>query len=164
MDTLWSPWRFRYVSEGTKGSGCPFCEMAVASRELDREHYILRRAEHNFVFLNLYPYTAGHVLVAPYFHAGSLGEFKESVLHEMMTLTRQSEVALRAVYQCEGLNVGINVGRCAGAGVAGHLHLHCLPRWNGDANFMTVTGETRVLPEELSTTYDKLAPYFRAAA
>lgn len=163
MDTLWSPWRFRYVSEGAKDAACPFCEMAASSPAKDRELLILLRAAHNFVFLNLYPYTAGHILVAPYRHAADLGGVDEIALHELISLARQAEAALRSAYHCEGLNVGINVGRCAGAGVANHLHLHCVPRWNGDANFMTVTGETRVLPEELSATYNKLSPYFQQA-
>ena len=161
MDTLWSPWRFRYVSEGTKRSGCPFCEMAQADPARDQERYILHRARLNFVFLNLYPYTAGHILVAPYSHVADLSASKEPALHEMMTLARQSEAALKSVYQCEGLNLGMNLGKCAGAGVADHLHLHCLPRWTGDANFMSVVGETRVLPEDLETTYKKLMGAFR---
>lgn len=161
MDYLWSPWRFRYVSEGTKKDGCPFCRMASSDPARDREQYILQRARLNFVFLNLFPYTAGHVLIAPYAHVATLSELEEAALYEMMTLARQAETALQAVYHFEGLNLGMNLGRCAGAGVASHLHLHCLPRWTGDANFMPVIGETRVLPETLETTYQKLADHFR---
>ena len=160
MDYLWSPWRFHYVSEGNRRSSCPFCDMAAAGAASDAELYILHRARLNFVFLNLYPYNPGHILIAPYEHAASLAYLDESVLHEMASLARRSESALKAVYCCEGFNLGMNLGRCAGAGVPDHLHLHCVPRWTGDANFISVTGETRVLPEDLATTYGKLAGYF----
>ncbi|MGH9470158.1 MAG: HIT family protein [Terriglobia bacterium] len=161
MDYLWSPWRYRYVSGGDKAGGCPFCEMARQDPARDRERLILRRANHNFVFLNLFPYTTGHMLIAPYAHRARLTDLDPEVLNEMMLLARQAEMALETVYRAEGYNVGINIGKCAGAGVADHLHTHCLPRWTGDANFMSVAGETRVLPEELSTTYQKLAGAFQ---
>ncbi|HEV2499185.1 MAG TPA: HIT domain-containing protein [Terriglobia bacterium] len=163
MDYLWSPWRFRYVSEGAKADGCPFCLMARADPARDREQYILQRARLNFVFLNLYPYSPGHVLVAPYAHVAGLGDLEEPALHEMITLARRVEQALKAVYHFEGFNLGLNEGKCAGAGVADHIHLHALPRWTGDANFISVTGETRVLPEDLETTYAKLQSYFQGA-
>ncbi|MGH9401813.1 MAG: HIT family protein [Terriglobia bacterium] len=163
MDYLWSPWRFRYVSEGVKTGECPFCSMAQADPARDREQYILLRARLNFVFLNLFPYNPGHILVAPYAHVASLGDLENLVLHEMITLARRIEQALKAVYHFEGFNLGINQGRCAGAGVADHLHLHALPRWIGDANFISVVGETRVLPEDLEMTYTKLQGYFQDA-
>jgi ATP adenylyltransferase len=161
MDYLWSPWRFRYVTEGVKQNGCVFCEMARRDPARDRDSYVLQRAPLNFVFLNLYPYTTGHILVAPYAHVSYLSDLDSESLKEIMLLARNIERALASVYHAEGYNVGMNLGRCAGAGVADHLHLHFLPRWVGDTNFMSVIGETRVLPEDLSVTYDKLAPCFR---
>ncbi|MGH9326769.1 MAG: HIT family protein [Terriglobia bacterium] len=161
MDYLWSPWRFRYVSEGATRNHCPFCEMARQDSTRDSEQYILCRAHLNFAFLNLYPYTPGHILVAPYAHAASLSGLQDGVLAEMMALARQAETALAAAYHAEGYNLGMNLGRCAGAGIADHLHLHCLPRWGGDTNFMSTVSETRVLPEDLSTTYSKLVGLFQ---
>ncbi len=161
MDYLWSPWRFRYISEGVQAGSCPFCSMAQAEPSRDRELYILHRGRRNFAFLNLFPYSAGHVLVAPYEHAARLAYLEDATLHEMTMLARRAEAALDAVYHSEGFNLGMNIGKCAGAGVADHLHLHFLPRWTGDTNFMSVIGETRVLPEELSATYDKLIAHFQ---
>jgi ATP adenylyltransferase len=126
----------------------------------DREHLVLYRGLNNFILLNLYPYTTGHVLVIPYAHAATLDQVPPETLVEMMTLAQRLQSALRECYNPEGYNLGMNLGKCAGAGVADHLHLHLLPRWTGDSNFMTVLGETRVQPEDLLTTYDKLAAYF----
>lgn len=160
MDTLWSPWRFRYVSEGTKSERCIFCDKAAGDTARDREELILHRGRSNFVILNLYPYTTGHAMVAPYAHVAHLADLDAATLSEMMELAQRLQLALEAAYHPEGYNLGMNLGRCAGAGVADHLHLHLLPRWTGDSNFMTVIGETRVHPEELLTTYDKLARSF----
>lgn len=160
MDILWSPWRFRYVSEGTKSHGCIFCDKAGADAARDREELILHRGRLNFVILNLYPYTTGHTMIAPYAHVAHLADLDAATLGEMMELAQRLQVALEAAYHPEGYNLGMNLGRCAGAGVADHLHLHLLPRWLGDANFMTVIGETRVQPEDLLTTYDKLVRSF----
>lgn len=154
MDYLWSPWRYRYVSSSTAGEPCLFCR--ISSEKNDKSNYILLRAERNFVVLNRYPYTSGHLMIAPYAHVATLEEAEPQTLEEMMRLARRMEAALRKAYRPEGFNMGLNVGRCAGAGIAGHLHMHMLPRWTGDANFMTTTGETRVLPEDLETTYEKL--------
>ena len=161
MDTLWSPWRFRYVSEGTQSGRCIFCDKAAGDSSRDREQLILHRARFNFVILNLFPYTTGHAMIAPYAHVAKLTDLPAETLSEMMELAQRLHQALEAVYHPEGYNLGMNLGRCAGAGVADHLHLHALPRWTGDSNFMTVIGETRVHPEELSTTYDKLAREFQ---
>ena len=160
MDYLWSPWRFNYVSQANTTGGCVFCEKAAAQPSHDRENLLLYRARSNFVLLNLYPYTTGHSMVIPYAHVASLEEVEPATLAEMMELARRLEVALRDCYHPEGYNLGINQGKCAGAGVADHLHLHLLPRWTGDSSFMTTVGETRILPQDLLTTYDKLAPYF----
>ena len=157
MDHLWSPWRYRYVSK--KGlKECVFCVNRALND--DKSTYILHRAEKNFVLLNLYPYTSGHLMIAPYAHVPSLSECEPSALEEMMLLAQRAEAALRKAYDPSGFNVGLNIGESAGAGIAGHIHMHVLPRWPGDANFMTTIGETRVLPEDLDTTYAKLVAAF----
>lgn len=161
MDALWTPWRFRYVSQAGKKDGCVFCEKAQTAASQDREHLILHRAVANFVILNLFPYTTGHAMIAPYAHVANLDELPAETLAEMMTLAQKVQAALKATYHPEGYNLGMNLGKCAGAGVADHLHLHVLPRWTGDSNFMTVVGETRIHPEDPQTTYEKLAVFFR---
>ena len=161
MDYLWTPWRYQYVSEGTKSKECIFCERVTADPSTDKEHLVLYRGEANFVLLNLYPYTAGHAMIVPYAHIADLAEAPAQTLSEMMLLARKFQQALKDVYHPEGYNLGMNMGRCAGAGVEYHLHLHVLPRWTGDSNFMTVVGETRVEPENLTTTYDKLIGHFQ---
>jgi ATP adenylyltransferase len=160
MDYLWSPWRFRYVSQANNTGACVFCEKATADSSRDRENLLLYRARFNFILLNPYPYTTGHSMVIPYAHIAGLEEVEPATLVEMMELARRLQAALRDCYHPEGYNLGINLGKCAGAGVADHLHLHLLPRWTGDSSFMTTIGETRILPQDLLTTYDKLAPYF----
>src|SRR5204863_9143607 len=118
------------------------------------------RASHNFVILHRFPYTSGHVMVVPYEHSGSLGELKEDTLVELVRIARDVETRLRSLYGPDGLNMGLNIGKAAGAGIAEHIHMHVLPRWFGDTNFMTVAGEIRVLPEELSLTWDRLRAAF----
>ncbi len=159
MDRLWSPWRYKYVTQATPSDACIFCRKP--SEQKDRENYILHRGEHNFVLLNLFPYTNGHLMIAPYRHVPRMADAGRPALMEMMDLAAEAERALTAVYRPQGLNVGMNLGECAGAGVAGHIHMHVLPRWTGDANFMTTVGETRVLPEDLDVTYDRLLAVFR---
>jgi ATP adenylyltransferase len=154
MDHLWSPWRYRYVSTASPSNACIFCAKLAENR--DDLNYIVLRAEHNFLLLNLYPYTSGHLMIAPYRHVATLGEVDAAVRAEMMELTARAERALRVLYKPGGMNIGMNLGECAGAGVAGHIHMHVLPRWTGDASFMSVVGETRVLPEELDVTYKRL--------
>lgn len=161
MDQLWTPWRFDYVSQAAKAPGCVFCDMAAADPAQDREHLIFHRARFNFVVLNLFPYTTGHSIVVPYAHVADLAGVNPEALGEMIGLARDLEAALAQAYHPDGYNLGMNLGRVAGAGVADHVHLHVLPRWSGDANFMTVVGETRIHPEDLLTTYDKLLGVFR---
>src|SRR5688572_18952249 len=158
MDRLWSPWRYQYISKAGGSEGCVFCAKAAAQQ--DRENLILLRAEFSFVLLNLYPYTSGHLMIAPYAHVPALEAAEDLTLAEMMLLARRAEARLRRVYGAPGFNIGMNIGECAGAGVAGHIHMHVVPRWAGDANFMSTVGETRVLPEDLKTTYDKLVRAF----
>jgi ATP adenylyltransferase len=155
MDYLWSPWRFRYISKAESSAGCIFCTKAAENR--DAENFILHRANSNFVMLNLYPYTSGHMMIAPYQHVATLTDAEPETLAEMMFLARRAERNLREIYRPDGFNLGMNIGASAGAGVAGHIHLHVLPRWTGDANFMTTVSETRVLPETLADTYEKLS-------
>ena len=154
MDYLWTPWRYRYIADASKDDRCIFCDALSAND--DRKALIVFRAKKTFIILNRFPYTSGHVMVVPYEHVADLSAADPSALSEMMQLAQRVESALEKAYHPQGYNLGMNLGRAAGAGVTGHLHLHVLPRWSGDANFMTVVSETRVEPEDLSTTYDKL--------
>ena len=157
MDYLWTPWRYQYVSQGTN-QACIFCE--ALNRKDDAETFILFRGRLNFILLNRYPYTTGHAMIAPYEHVGELDRATPETLAEMMELAQRLQRAFAAEYKPEGYNLGMNLGKIAGAGVADHLHLHVLPRWAGDTSFMTTVGETRLEPEDLSTTYTKLKAYF----
>jgi ATP adenylyltransferase len=156
MDYLWTPWRFQYMEQAAKEMQpeCIFCD--AVKRNQDKTTLIILRAKKSFVILNRFPYTSGHVMIVPYAHVAELKLCDPEALAEMMTLAQRVETAFRANYNPDGMNLGMNLGRAAGAGVAGHLHLHALPRWIGDSSFMTVTGETRVHPEELGTTYERL--------
>lgn len=160
MDHLWSPWRYRYISKAQPSDACIFC--AKPAGNADRQNLILHRAEHNFVLLNLFPYTSGHLMIAPYAHVPTLSDAPPEALAEMIALARISETHLKTVYRAPGFNIGMNIGASAGAGVAGHIHMHVLPRWPGDVNFMSSVAETRVLPEDLETTYDRLLAAFTA--
>jgi ATP adenylyltransferase len=154
MDYLWTPWRYRYVTEAKNQSGCVFCNAFQDNR--DDEWLIVRRAVKNFIILNRYPYTAGHVMIVPYLHTADFASLERETAAEMMLLTQQVQAAIDDVYHPDGFNLGMNLGRSAGAGIADHLHMHLLPRWTGDTNFMTTVGETRLEPEELSVTYTRL--------
>ena len=156
MDYLWTPWRYRYMEMVTRGQqpDCIFCD--ALQRNADAETLIVFRGAKSFIILNRFPYTSGHVMIVPYEHVAELHQCDADTLAEIMSLTQRMEKALKADYKPDGMNLGMNLGRAAGAGVTGHLHLHVLPRWIGDSNFMTVTGETRVHPEELRTTYERL--------
>ena len=138
---------------------CIFCE-AQNNPLADEENFVLHRATHNFIILNLYPYISGHTMIAPYSHLSEFDAAAKEITDEMMDLAKHCQRALREVYQPQGFNFGMNLGRAAGAGVADHFHMHIMPRWNGDTNFMSTVGETRVLPEDLPTTYRKLKPLF----
>ena len=160
MDHLWTPWRYRYITEPAERKECVFC--AAAGCSIDRAALVVHRAERNFIIVNRFPYTSGHVMVVPYQHAPSLQDLPSETLAEMILLARDCEKRIRALYRPDGLNLGINVGKSAGAGVADHLHLHVLPRWTGDANFMTAVAETRILPEEVATTWQRLRDAFQS--
>ena len=181
MDTLWTPWRYSYVSalrsdtrqglppelEAWPGdTGCVFCNLLQAAShavenglsplDADRAANIVYRGQECFLCLNAFPYNSGHVLILPYAHIAELGKLESSQAQEMMALAQRVERVLRQVYRPEGINLGMNLGKAAGAGVAGHIHMHLLPRWSGDSNFMTVIAETRVLPEPLEVTWNRI--------
>jgi ATP adenylyltransferase len=157
MDFLWTPWRYSYVTNADKAEGCVFCDK---QKEDDRAALIVHRGQHCFVILNAYPYTSGHVMVVPYAHLDSLQNLPREAAIEMMDLTQKLEGVLRQLYHPDGVNLGMNLGKAAGAGVAGHIHMHVLPRWVADANFMTTVAETRVLPEDLVTTWERVKEAF----
>ena len=153
MDLLWTPWRYAYVTGADQKSGCIFCN---APKETDQQARIVHRAEHCYVILNTYLYTNGHVMVVPYAHLEELHKLPDDAAHEMIVLTQRMAAVLRSLYRPDGINLGMNIGKAAGAGVAGHIHMHILPRWVADANFVSVIGETRVLPEALDVTWERL--------
>jgi ATP adenylyltransferase len=156
MDYLWTPWRYQYMAQAAQGNqpDCIFCDAVARNR--DEDTLIVYRGNKAFVILNRFPYTSGHVMIVPYRHIAELNLSEPGALAEIMELAQRVEAAFRTNYKPDGINLGMNLGRAAGAGVAGHLHLHVLPRWIGDSNFMSVVGETRVQPEDLRTTYDRL--------
>jgi ATP adenylyltransferase len=168
MDRLWSPWRLPYILSGGEAKGCIFCDPSTSSGQpsdpdqpaFDQSSLIVFRGKTCYVILNLYPYNNGHLMVVPNRHIASLAAATQEELCELIELTRRSELALIEAYSPHGMNMGINLGKPAGAGVLDHVHMHVVPRWSGDTNFMTVVGETRVLPEELPDSAAKLRPIF----
>ncbi|QHS53302.1 HIT domain-containing protein [Edaphobacter sp. 12200R-103] len=191
MDRLWTPWRYAYITRteekartgvapelsawpAAEDKHCVFCNMIAATDyaiaggmpvdTAERYSHIVYRGQHCFLCLNAYPYATGHVLILPYFHTDSLAAAPPEAAHEMIELARTVERALRSIYRPNGINLGMNLGEAAGAGVADHIHMHVLPRWIGDTNFMTVTAETRVLPETLDITWEKLRSFFHDCA
>ena len=189
MEHLWSPWRLAYITGTGQATGCVFCpstfdstrswqsqsrDDAAPAAGADDESARARRAEFEqlvvfrgptcFVILNLFPYNSGHLMVVPNRHIASLAEATREELSELIELTRRAELALTEAYAPHGMNMGINLGKPAGAGVLGHVHMHVVPRWNGDTNFMSIVGQTRVLPEELPATAERLRPIFTRLA
>jgi len=185
MDILWTPWRYAYITtadgkaragvppslEAWPGDkGCVFCnliasidfaiENGMSPDEAEAAGGLIQRGQHCFVCLNAYPYTSGHVMVMPYAHLDRLAMLPTEAAHELIDLAQRTERVLEQLYRPHGLNFGMNLGRAAGAGVAGHLHLHALPRWAGDTNFMTTVAETRVLPEDLQITWKRMRAVF----
>ena len=185
MDILWTPWRFAYITsaDGVPRPGvpaslagwrgdfhCVFCnlissvdhaiENGMAAEEAEAAGGLILRGKHCFICLNAYPYTSGHVMVVPYAHLDRIAKLPVEASHELIELGQRTEQALQQLYRPHGFNFGLNLGQAAGAGVAGHLHMHALPRWAGDTNFMTTVAETRVLPEELETTWKRLREAF----
>ena len=161
MKRLWTPWRLPYIlGEEERVEGCLFCQ--VAQMDKDRETYVLHRAEQCFVILNRYPYNNGHLMVVPYRHVPSLEDLSSETAGQLMTWVQHSLAILREVYQPDGFNMGVNEGHAAGAGIEEHVHFHIVPRWAGDSNYMSVVGDTRVIPELLETSFEQLAPRFAA--
>jgi ATP adenylyltransferase len=161
LDRLWSPWRAKYIATGvdSQEGSCVFCQIAKEP-ENDEVNLVLHRGTNVFAALNLYPYITGHLLILPYQHLGDLDSTSKDVTDELMDLTKRAQTALRKVYSPPGFNIGMNLGAAAGAGIVDHIHLHILPRWSGDTNFMTSVADTRVIPESLDTTYSKLRDQF----
>jgi len=157
---IWAPWRLAYVKDASKDieEECIFC--AKPAQDDDEANLIVHRGERSFVILNLFPYTNGHLMVAPYAHLGRLQELGSETLAEMMALAQRSMDRLEQVYEPHGYNVGLNQGRVAGAGVEHHIHMHVVPRWGGDTNFMPVLGDTRVMPQSLEDSYAAIAGKF----
>ena len=158
-DVLWAPWRLDYIL-GPKPDECVFC--IPQHTDEDRERLILARAKHCFVIMNKFPYNNGHLMVTPYRHVSTLTDLTAEESHEIMDWLRISVDVLHQAFRPEGVNAGLNLGEAAGAGIASHIHFQVVPRWNGDASFMAVFGETRVIPEHLQSTYNRLRPLFEA--
>jgi ATP adenylyltransferase len=154
MDHLWTPWRNAYITTAGKTQNCIFCELPKLGN--DEQARIVHRGQHCYVVLNSYPYTSGHVMVVSFAHLDDLQKLPTDAANEMMALSQRMERVLRQLYTPDGINLGMNIGKAAGAGVAGHIHMHVLPRWIADANFMSTVAETRVLPETLEMTYQRI--------
>lgn len=159
MKHLWSPWRMKYIEKHEKEDGCVFCNQTAKTDGED--NLIAFRGKLAFVILNRYPYTSGHLMVVPFEHKPNIEELDSKTRAEMMELTSQSMTVLRNLYSPQGFNMGANIGEAAGAGIAAHVHIHIVPRWNGDTNFMSSLGETRVLPESLEDTFKRVRDGFR---
>ena len=161
-DIMWAPWRMAYIEQehdhGFEGSRCVFCELPA--QQDDARTYVLHRGERAFVIMNLYPYNNGHVMTVPYAHCASLRELDRETAGEMMALAQRAQAVIEDAMHPHGFNVGINQGRAAGAGIADHVHMHVVPRWIGDTNFMPVLGDVRVMPQHLDDTYALLRPGF----
>jgi ATP adenylyltransferase len=169
MEHLWSPWRLAYITGSSQPTGCVFCPSTLPSARSGHEvsefeSLLVFRGRTCYVILNLFPYNSGHLMVVPIRHIASLAEGTPEELTELIELTRRAELALTEAFAPHGMNMGINLGKPAGAGVLGHVHMHVVPRWTGDTNFMSVVGQTRVLPEELPATAEKLRPIFERLA
>jgi ATP adenylyltransferase len=187
MDQLWTPWRYTYVTTADGAPrpgvpiklnawdgdhGCVFCNLiasidhaiakGMTADEAEEAGGLVKRGKHCFICLNAFPYTSGHVMVMPFKHLDRLAALPEETAHELMDLAQLTERALEQIYRPHGLNMGLNLGQAAGAGVAGHLHLHALPRWTGDTSFMTTVSGTRVLPEDLGTTWKRIRQAYAA--
>jgi ATP adenylyltransferase len=158
MDFLWTPWRYAYVTNADRETGCIFCD---APKQSDEKVRIVHRGAHCYIILNIYPYTNGHVMIVPYAHLDELQKLPADAAQEMMALSQRMESVLRSLYRPDGINLGMNLGKAAGAGVSGHIHMHVLPRWIADASFVTVIGETRIMPEALEDTWTRLREALR---
>jgi ATP adenylyltransferase len=158
METIWAPWRMQYIL-GAKPAGCVFCEKSQ-QRSQDQANFVLYRGQFAFVLMNIYPYNNGHLMIAPYPHVPSLTHLTPEQRNDVFALTQRCEAALAQAMRPEGFNIGLNLGKVAGAGIAEHLHVHVVPRWNGDTNYMSTLADVRVIPQRLEETYAALAAYF----
>lgn len=159
MNHLWSPWRMEYIENNNKEEGCVFCN--AQSQQDSAENLIAYRGKLSYVILNRFPYTSGHLMVIPFQHVPNLEELDPDTRAEMMELTSHCTRVLKDIYRPQGFNVGVNIGEAAGAGVLGHVHIHIVPRWKGDTNFMSSVGGVRVLPEALEATYQRVKERFQ---
>ena len=159
MQQLWAPWRLQYVINAGEDEGCIFC--TKPKQDTDRVNLILYRSNHAFIIMNLYPYNNGHLMIVPYQHAQDLDGLVDEVLTELITLTRKAQNIMKQVFAAQGFNIGINVGKAAGAGIDEHIHIHIVPRWTGDTNFMPVLTDIKVIPQHIQAAYDLLFPFFR---
>ena len=159
MKNIWAPWRMEYILNASKQRGCLFCNKR--RKKKDNKEFILVRGKKSFVLLNIYPYTNGHLMVAPYKHTAKLEDLDKEEMNEMMSLTQKAIKAIKKCMKPDGFNVGFNIGKIAGAGVKGHLHLHIVPRWEADTNFMPVIANTKVIPESLNSIYSKLKKHWQ---
>ena len=155
-EQLWAPWRLKYIEAADKAQGCIFCDFPGQGEAHDEENYIVTRGRYAYIILNAFPYSNGHLMIVPYRHTASLEDYAEEELLEVMQLTRVANRLLTAAFHPDGFNLGVNMGRVAGAGIADHLHWHVVPRWNGDTNFMPVLADVRVIPESLEVVYTRL--------
>ena len=160
IEHLWSPWRAGYLADGDPIEGCPFCVLPARGEDRDRESLIVHRGEHAFAILNAYPYNPGHLMAVPYQHTGFLRDLDEPTANEVWAIGRRAASVLHDVLGAQGVNLGMNLGRAGGAGIADHVHLHAVPRWGGDTNFMATTGSTRILPKALDELYGPIADGF----
>ena len=159
MQQLWAPWRMAYIDDGAKEPGCVFC---TKYRQSDlKEGLVLTHSQHTVVMMNKYPYNNGHLLIAPKRHENNLAQLPGEVFGELNEVLRQAVEIVRQAFNSGGINLGMNLGKCAGAGIEAHLHWHIVPRWEGDTNFMPVIGETRVMPQHLLDSFDRLQPHFK---
>ncbi len=159
MKRIWAPWRIEYILQSKK-EGCFLCDIVDDDR--DRNNLLLKRHEHVYLLMNRYPYNNGHLMVAPYRHISTLEDLDPDESDELMKVTREAVRTLKKSIRADGFNIGMNLGKVAGAGLEDHLHMHIVPRWNGDTNFMPVTGETKVMPQDLCELWDQLHPAFNA--
>lgn len=158
MERLWTPWRMAYIKGDARAPGCIFCDLPALEASNDRDSLILARGERAYVIMNKFPYNSGHLMIAPYTHTNDFEVITPEEHNEIAVLTARCVAALKGLYGPEGFNIGLNLGRAGGAGIVDHLHTHIVPRWSGDTNYMTTVGGTKVLPETLEETYDKLHP------
>ena len=157
MEKIWAPWRMEYIFSEKK-NGCIFCEKS--RQKEDKKNYILFRDTFGFVMMNIFPYNNAHLMIAPYRHAASLEDLPSEELAHIMVLVKKSLSGLKKIIKADGYNIGMNIGSIAGAGIADHMHIHIVPRWLGDTNFMPILAETKVLPQHLDTTFEILQPFF----